>query len=446
MPYDLELPALYVDNAATHVATSRPVLVNRDPGPGEEGVPLDARLAFELVDPGPDGIDRSATRIWIDDALAFDGSRSPELAPAYTGPRSRVTHDADTLRIVLDPAAPFQSEAVVRVRVASAVHGGAGVIDEAYTFRVEDRTAPRVVAAQAVEPRTVRIAFDEDVVVTDPAAFVLRALAAPAVPVAATSSIAHGPVVTVHLDTEMTPDVRYEVRAPGIADLAGNAPLRPHDTATFTGFRPPRPPERRFDLWSMLPKHNRRADATGDLRRLIACFQNLTDLLLADIDRSPDVVDIERAPEPFVDLILQDLGNPFRFELDALGKRRLAAMLVDMYREKGTAAGIRNAIRFFLGIEVAAIRTFTGATLVLGESQLGVDWELGPSNSFALYAFDVVVGRVLNDVERRQIRAIVDAIKPAHTHFVALTEPSSPPTPQHWELGLSEVGETTILH
>jgi len=39
----------------------------------------------------------------------------------------------------------------------------------------------------------------------------------------------------------------------------------------------------------------------------------------------------------------------------------------------------RPAIRFFLGIDVEAIAPFTGTTLILGESELGVDWELGIS-------------------------------------------------------------------
>ncbi len=36
-----------------------------------------------------------------------------------------------------------------------------------------------------------------------------------------------------------------------------------------------------------------------------------------------------------VDAMLADLGNPFRFELGELQKRRLASVLVDMYRQKG---------------------------------------------------------------------------------------------------------------
>ena len=165
-----------------------------------------------------------------------------------------------------------------------------------------------------------------------------------------------------------------------------------------------------------------------------------------EVDRYPDIFDLERAPECFLDLILLDLGNPFPFELDELGKRRLASVLVEMYRQKGTAIGIENAIRFFLGIDITAITAFTGTTLILGESELGVDWELGPSDRFARYAFDVEVDVPLTVTERRQIRAIVDYLKPAHTHFVDLIEPGVPPTFDHWEFGVRELEETTDLH
>ena len=143
---------------------------------------------------------------------------------------------------------------------------------------------------------------------------------------------------------------------------------------------------------------------------------------------------------------MADLGNPFPFDLDELGKRRLASVLVEMYQQKGTARGIANAIRFFLGIEVEAIVAYSGEALVLGESMLGVDWILGPSSRFARYAFDVHVGVVLTETQRRQIRAIVHYVRPAHTHFIRLVEPTTPPTYDHWELGISELGTTTLLH
>jgi len=442
----LELPGLYVDNVAAVVAVERPMLINRDPGPGEVGVPLGSTVALEIVDPGPDGIDRAATRVWLDGLLAFDGGALPEHQAGFDGPRAAVVETADTLRVVLDPLVPFASEATVTVHVLSQTSGGAHALDETYAFTAEDRTAPKVVSAQATGPRTVRVGMSEPIVVTDPQGFAFTALASPAVPLQPVSAAADGDVVTVHLEDEMTPDVLYEVVVAGVADVRGNAVAAPDDRVAFLGFRPARPEARRFDLWSMLPRFNRRADVTGDLRRFIACLQEVADLLLAESDRYPEIFDLDRAPETFLDLILRDLGNPFPFDLDALGKRRLASVLVEMYRQKGTATGISNAIRFFLGIDITAITPFAGTTLVLGESELGVDWELGPSDRFARYAFNVEVDVPLTDIERRQIRAIVDYLKPAHTHFVDLVEPGGPPVFDHWELGISELGATTDLH
>lgn len=442
----VELPALYVDTVSLFAETRRPLLLNRAPGPEEADVPVDAALELELVDVGTDGIARAATRVWVDGVLAFEGRASIEVQPAFAGPLAEVAQTADALRVVLHPVVPLASQATVSVRVVSATAGGAHLLDETYTFTVEDRTAPRLVGAQALAQRSVRLAFDEDVRVPPTAHFTFTPRGAPAVPVAALKAAADGPLVHIVLDTEMTPDVVYEVSVEGVTDAHGNLVLAPYHRATFAGFRPARPPSRSFQLWDMLPRHNRRDDVTGDLHRFISCLQEVTDLLLSDLDAFPDVFDLERAPEAFLDAILQDLGNPFAFELDVLARRRLAAVLVDMYQQKGTAQGLRNAIRFFLGIEVRAISPIASDTLVLGESELGVDWVLGPSERFARYAFNIEVDRLLTLAERQRLRTLVEYLKPAHTHFVDLVEPLPPILPEHWELGLSELGETTTLH
>ena len=82
----IELPALYVDSVALLVTTPRLVLVNRDPSPGEIGVPIDATLALELVDTGPDGVDRATARVWVDGVLAFEGGAPIEVT--FLGPMS----------------------------------------------------------------------------------------------------------------------------------------------------------------------------------------------------------------------------------------------------------------------------------------------------------------------------------------------------------------------
>jgi phage tail-like protein len=440
----IELPRLILRTVAAVSDGARALLINRNPEPLESAVPVDSLILLELTNLGEGGLSPDETLVFIDDVLAYDGSLSPAFQAGYQGTKSSVVVTSDSLRLVLHPTVPFVSLAVMTVRVVSRTNDGF-VFEEAYSFTVEDRTAPRLLAAQATGQKTLRVVIDEPVRVPTGAAITLTALAVPAVPVAVVSASALGEVLELSLDTEMTPDVPYEIRVAGVTDRFGNVVLAPYDRTVVVGYRPPRPPTRRFDLWQMLPKHNRRDDQTGDLRRFISCLQEVTDLLLVDIDRFPDIFDLERAPEAFLDCILADLGNLFPFELDTLDRRRLAAILVEMYRQKGTAKGIQNAVRFFLGIEILAILPINTDGLVLGESLLGVDWVLGPSDRFARYAFDVQVSRVLVASERTRLRAIVDFLRPAHTHFVTLEEPLPPITSDDWELGLSELGLATQL-
>jgi phage tail-like protein len=453
MPFEIELPAVYLDAVLLDPTPARPAVINRDPEPGETQVPVGTLVALDVTDIGPDGVDTAATQVFVAGVLAFAGG---VFQPGFDGPRSSATNpQPDTLRIVIDPVSPFASLQEVTVRVVTRTGGGAFSLDTTWTFRCEDLTAPRVVGAQARELKRVRVSFDEPVKQVDgsapddalnPAIYTFERLSAPAVDVLA---VAVEPVsdsaVDVVADTELTPGAAYRVTVGAVADLFGNAVAPPDDAAVFTGFVPARPRGRRFDLYQMLPAMNRREDETGDLRRFLACLQEPTDLLLHDVDRFTDILDPDVAPEAFLDLMLLDLGNPFPFDLSVVDRRRLLNVLVAVYREKGTAAGIKNAIRFFLGIEVEII-AYAGEGLVLGESLLGEDWVLGPSGAFAAYSFEVVVPRALSDEERRRLRQIVEYMKVAHTHFVRLVEPEIPLVVDHLELGLSELGETWLLH
>lgn len=200
-----------------------------------------------------------------------------------------------------------------------------------------------------------------------------------------------------------------------------------------------------FEVWQMLPAHLRRSDTSGDLRAFIRCLQAAIDLLLAEQDRWLDIIDLRWAPEAYLDLLLADLGNPFPFALDAISKRRLASALVAMYRLKGTAQGIEQVLRFFAGLEVRVVpHLAVGARL--GRARLGRDFRLGSGERYHRYAFDVVMDRILTDDERRQVRWLVEYMKPAHTHLRSIVEPQPIPPPVAWQLGRGHLGRNTALH
>lgn len=432
--YLTELPLLRLSALAATKTSNAIVVINRDPYPDEEGVPLVSELHMELAALDGSGIDPNALEVIVGGRLAVENGNP---TPGFNGTGAGTATTLDGVKLRLVPVAPFESLAQIEVRVRARTRAGAP-LDTSYGFTIEDRTAPKLLQALAIGPRVLRLHFDEAVEL-DPADVTLEALSNPAITPNVTEVHRDEGTLELVLSTEMSPDVRYRVSlGPGVVDLNDNAILAPYNTSEFIGWRPSTPSRRRFDLWLMLPNHNRKADQTGDLRAFVDCLQEIVDLLLADIDAWTDIIDLERAPAPFVDLILQDLGNPFAFDLTLPQRRRLAATLVEMHRYKGTAKGIIDMVRFFLGLDIT-IETYADETLVLGVSSLDVDWILGTTSQFARFAFDVRVERILSDVERHQLREIVEYLRPVNTIFANLHEPLPPPPDNAWVLGQSEL-------
>lgn len=102
---------------------------------------------------------------------------------------------------------------------------------------------------------------------------------------------------------------------------------------------------RQLTICDLLPRIALRDDATGELQAFCDSLQVVLDEVLAELDIFPDIWDIDRAPDKsgddltnFIDVLLLDLGNPFTFVqgMTTLEKRRIARLLILMYREKGT--------------------------------------------------------------------------------------------------------------
>ncbi len=454
MAYELELPGFYVDAIVLSESVVTPVLTDREPESLQTNVPIDTNIALEITDVGSDGIDESKTKVWVAGSLAFDGG---VFQTGFDGGGSASTApDSDTRRIVIDPTSDFSSQQIVDVRVVSEVNGGAYSIDETYSFTIEDLTAPQVVGASSKALNRVRVGFNEPVLqvsasgagdALNPSNYVISRLSAPAVDVSVSSVVsATDSALELITDIDMSPGAQYQVTVSNVEDLNENAIGLVNNSATFTVLSLPFPASRRFDLWKFIPLLNRQEDVTEDLWKFISVLQEPTNLLLYDIDKWIEILDPDFAPDPILDLMLLDLGNPFSFDLVEIDKRRLLRVLVAIYRQKGTDIGIVNAVRFFLGIECRVVQFAAEEMLILGESELGEDWILGPTASFNLYAFDVEVDEVLSAETRKRLRDIVNYMRPAHTHFVNLVEPTPPVVIDHLELGESELGFNWELH
>lgn len=465
-----ELPLVVIDDLVFGVEVSTVTVANQVPVPGETAVARGLPISFDLVAVTA-STDTSFARIFVGDLEVWDGSAPLAGWGVDFTPFTFI--NGPSQHVLVTPPADWDSLATVTVRVVyDTTTPPDPVTDVTWTFEIEDYTPPRLVSAVPQSAKRVRVTFNEPVTQVDPAGsgdalnpanYVIDRIevaaegVAPApytrigevVPSAGVSVLSVEAVsareVDLILDLELSQAAPYVLHGGPIEDVFGNVLVAPYDTASFDGYVCSAPVGRLFKLWRMIPTLNRQEDTTGELQRFLAVIQDVVDLLLCKIDDFPLILDPDTAPEQYLDAMLFDLGNPFEFELSEIDKRRLVAVLVQIYQQKGTAIGVINVVRFFLGLEVT-INVLNEEGWELGIDELGWDTYLGPGTSRLRYSFEVVSAIALTDEQRSRIRDIANYMKPAHTHLLRIVEPTIPDVPDDWEIGLSELGIGTILH
>ena len=280
--------------------------------------------------------------------------------------------DGKTLALNLTPTVPMVSAAPHFVRaIVNDVGADIQPLVTLYGFTTLDDLAPAVMSAVALDPQTVQLAFYVPVLqesatgsgALNPANYTIvptAGLPAVAPPVTSVAQVApagqpgYAPnTVLLSLAYPMTRGATYLVTVTAVQDLVGNVAAPPTNTASFTGWQSV-VPGRAFSAYSWWPVANQLEDTSGDLRNLIACFQEVADTILGEIDTFLDILDPDLAPAAWLPSMLADQGNPFAFLLGQLStndQRRLAHALVFVYQLKGTDTGIVQALNFFLGIE-----------------------------------------------------------------------------------------------
>lgn len=424
MPQTIQqlLATLAIDGvtAESVSAAENCVVILRDPEPDQTGVAADGTIYLRAVNlaGAPDAPDTFDLWVWVDrgsgEELAyndlaiqsgFDGASS-----AYG--ESTALSPYCFREVTLDPTTPFTSEQEITVHVRMIVgvggfghfpfghlpfgHATASVntVDKYYTFTVADTVQPNITAVEGIAPMVARVTFD-DAMATSGAGSVLditKWVPSSAVDPVGVTRLNEDPVPGANLtisavaavagsgDTqfdltfnwEQTPDCLYQLQVRSTAtDSSGN--LIDTATAQWSGYTPPAVDGRQLDHWRLMPLKNRLEDASHDLKRVTGCFNEIIGWLLYDIDRFLDQFDPDLATDEQIEWMLYDMGNPFDWTdltLTANQKRKLLRSLINIYKLKGTDAGIEQVIHFLLG-EVVDVVDYIQDGWVLGIDELG---------------------------------------------------------------------------
>jgi len=467
------LPSVYLDQITAPETSADLELINRYPQPDQSIVSPDIEsFSFFVADTTGTGVDTNNTTITVDGVVAYSGGAALNgFVVAVTAAQGLTGDDA---KFVVDfpVGTTFISEQSITVQVQSQNVPGTSTLDDGYTFSIDDIVAPSVQSASMIDVDVLRVAFNDTMDTTQllvASNYTIARTTAPAVPLTVISAAAvpgNARAVDVTFQWDASPGAGYTVTVQNVTDERFNVIDPNGQEATFNGFVCDRPAGRRFELLDFLPQLNVSEDdpgvegapngGTGDLRKFMLVLQDVVEVLLCSVDRWTSIFDIDRAPIEFVDAILQDLGDPFSAcipDLTDNDKRKLARILISIYKQKGTEQGIINAVRFFLDIEVTLDVINAGTFWQLNVSLLGTSTTLAPGVGSPLwYSFYVVSPVVLTTEQRERILCIADYMKAAHEHVLGVIEPGGVITPsKFWTLDVSALGanpavlDSTIL-
>jgi phage tail-like protein len=126
----------------------------------------------------------------------------------------------------------------------------------------------------------------------------------------------------------------------------------------------------------------------------------------------------ERAPSEFLPWLAGWVALAIRADIDDARRRELIAKALWLYRRRGTRAGLEELIRIYTALAPTIVE-FTGEFQIGVSSTIGVDTIVDGASS---HFFRVIVRLSTKDPAeqarwRAVLTAILDAEKPAHTHY-----------------------------
>jgi phage tail-like protein len=205
-------------------------------------------------------------------------------------------------------------------------------------------------------------------------------------------------------------------------------------------------------MYNLLPEVYREADSTQGLPLKIMFQQVLgtrLNTIVANIQDFPLLVSYEYCPSYVLDHLLYNVGNPFPvYQLNDISKRKLIALLISIYKAKGTYNGILLAVQAVTGLSITITVPWLDDSWTLGfVDELGVTTHVNAlRNDRYNYTFIVHIPTSISSDLENLVRLVINYMKPLYTHYIIAPPAGAPPVINHWELGLSELGYNTFLH
>lgn len=221
----------------------------------------------------------------------------------------------------------------------------------------------------------------------------------------------------------------YRLTAIFIEDLWDNAMSGASSVLDFTsptfGM-----PEGRVTMWSngILSEPERRTDLEeeGELRKMAVVLQDIQNILWYEVDQLQHLHEPDKCKLSWLDHLLYNQGNPFRFPLDTEQlKRKLGAALRSLFDRVGTREGIIDMVYDILGVVITIHPYIDENTWILGDSiwgVLGVTTILGIGTRFGKNCYEIHTDATLTDAQFRIIRDIARWADPPNMHLVRIVD------------------------
>lgn len=161
--WDEELTAEYISDLYYEALPplSSLSLANRVPGPDDTDVVRDANIQLSVVD-NANNIDLTTARIWVDGALAYDGSAVPAFKPGFDGPASAQSGTPAQYDFIIDPTTDFDYDATVTVDVYAENDVGR-ILDTGYGFSVTQDVTEPALDNRSPSPGQINVAWNSDI-------------------------------------------------------------------------------------------------------------------------------------------------------------------------------------------------------------------------------------------------------------------------------------------